>query len=42
MFGALVKLLHSENGFTAIEYSLVITMSLILAGQLASQFNAGQ
>jgi Flp pilus assembly pilin Flp len=36
MFSAFIKFLRCENGFTAIEYGLVITMTLILTGQFLS------
>ena len=42
MLGAFIKLWKCENGVTAIEFGLMITTALILAGQLASQFYAWQ
>jgi Flp pilus assembly pilin Flp len=39
MYGVLIKILHEEDGFTAIEYGLAAAFGLILMGQLASQFH---
>ena len=42
MLGAFIKTLTNEDGFTAIEYGLMAAFLMVLAGQLATQFNLGQ
>ena len=37
MFGVFIKFLENEDGFTAIEYSLIAAMILVFASQLVSQ-----
>jgi Flp pilus assembly pilin Flp len=37
MFGVLIQLLKNEDGFTAIEYGLIVAMILVFGSQLVSQ-----
>jgi Flp pilus assembly pilin Flp len=37
MFGVFIQILKNEDGFTAIEYSLIAAMILVFASQLVSQ-----
>jgi len=38
MFGVFMALLKNQDGFTAIEYSLIAAFTLVLFSQLASKF----
>jgi Flp pilus assembly pilin Flp len=37
MFGVFSKILKNEDGFTAIEYDLIVAMILVFGSQLVSQ-----
>jgi Flp pilus assembly pilin Flp len=37
MFGVFSKILKNEDGFTAIEYGLIVAMILVFGSQLVSQ-----
>ena len=37
MFGIFRKILKNEDGFTAIEYGLIVAMILVFGSQLVSQ-----